>query len=589
MNPGTKTTSALTGAMIPINRTFAPIQVFVDELARCGMEHAVTCPGSRNAPIALTLAADDRIRSHSVIDERSAGFVALGIAKATGKPVAITTTSGSAAANLLPAVVEARESRVPLIVMTADRPPELRDVGAGQAIDQIELYGSAAKWFVEVGNHEPTRTTAVHYRSLACRAWATAGGSRAGVVHLNFPLRESLAPVQEDLDAEVWEGREDDRPWVVMTSQEPLHLEDPSLELVAELRDIARGAIVCGSSGENLVAGAVALAAVTGWPILADTLSGVRCGHHDRSHVIAHYDVLLRDERFAEEHRPDVVVRLGDTPTSKPLRAWLEDARQVVVDPDAAWHEPTRTAETIVCAGAEWAVAVAARLMAEIPGDEREARPPWLESWLAGEANVAPALDEVPDPFEPKVYAALADVLPDDAVVWVASSMPVREVEAFFPPTDQRVRFLSNRGANGIDGTLSSAAGAAVGTGEPTYVLLGDLALLHDIGGLLTARRLGAELTVVCVNNGGGGIFDFLPVAAAADPELYEEHIATPAGIDLERVAALADMRHSLASTPDEVRAAVETPGLVEVRTDRDTSVALHRGVYETVAAALRR
>src|SRR5437764_1621459 len=179
MKPGTNTTTALTGGMIPVNRTFAPIQALVDELARCGMEHAVTCPGSRNAPIALTLAADERIRSHSVVDERSAGFVALGIAKATGSPVAITTTSGSAAANLLPAVVEARESRVPLIVMTADRPPELRDVGAGQAIDQIELYGSAAKWFVEVGNHEPTRTTAVHYRSLACRAWATAGGSRA--------------------------------------------------------------------------------------------------------------------------------------------------------------------------------------------------------------------------------------------------------------------------------------------------------------------------------------------------------------------------------------------------------------------------
>src|SRR5436305_14124768 len=180
MNPGTKTTSALTGGMIPVNRTFAPIQALVDELARCGMEHAVTCPGSRNAPIALTLAADERIRSHSVVDERSAGFVALGIAKATGSPVAITTTSGSAAANLMPAIVEARESRVPLIVMTADRPPELRDVGAGQAIDQLKLYGDFVKWFAEVGNHEPSRETAIHYRALACRAVATAAGGRPG-------------------------------------------------------------------------------------------------------------------------------------------------------------------------------------------------------------------------------------------------------------------------------------------------------------------------------------------------------------------------------------------------------------------------
>src|SRR5437764_615728 len=192
MKPGTNTTTALTGGMIPVNRTFAPIQALVDELARCGMEHAVTCPGSRNAPIALTLAADERIRSHSVIDERSAGFVALGIAKATRKPVAITTTSGSAAANLLPAVVEAHEARVPLIVLTADRPPELREVGAGQAIDQIKLYGSAAKWFVEVGNLDPGRDAAVHHRALGCRAWHTALGGPPGVVHLNFPLREPL-------------------------------------------------------------------------------------------------------------------------------------------------------------------------------------------------------------------------------------------------------------------------------------------------------------------------------------------------------------------------------------------------------------
>ncbi|MFL5886266.1 MAG: 2-succinyl-5-enolpyruvyl-6-hydroxy-3-cyclohexene-1-carboxylic-acid synthase [Thermoleophilaceae bacterium] len=574
--------------MIPVNRTFAPLQVLVDELARCGMEHAVTSPGSRNAPIALALAAEERIRSHSVIDERAAGFVALGIAKATRKPVAVTCTSGSAAANLLPAVVEAREARVPLIVLTADRPPELRDVGAGQAIDQVKLYGSAAKWFVEVGNHEPSRATAIHYRSLACRAWFTACGGRPGAVHLNLPLREPLAPLPEEgLDAADWEGRSDGGPWVVVTEQEPVSLQDPSLELVDRMRSAVRGAIVCGASHEDLVPAATPLAAVTGWPILADALSGVRCGPHDRSHVIAHYDIALRDERFVSDCTPDLVVRLGDTPTSKPLRAWLAGASQIVVDPHAAWHEPTRQAQTIVRARSEWAAAVAARLLAELPDDERAERPPWLEAWLAAEALVAAALDEAPDPFEPKVYAALADSLPDGATVWVASSMPVREVEAFFPASERAIRFLGNRGANGIDGTIASAAGAALASGGPVHVLLGDLALVHDIGGLLAARRLGAQLTIVCVNNGGGGIFDFLPVAQAADPALYEEHIATPAGVDLERVAALADMPHTLATTPSEVRAATARPGLVEVRTDRATSVALHREIYEKVGARL--
>src|SRR5947207_10804011 len=204
MKPGTKTTSALTGGMIPINRTFAPIQALVDELARCGMEHAVTCPGSRNAPLSLTLAAEERISSHSVIDERSAGFVALGIAKSTRKPVAITCTSGSAAANLLPAVVEAHQARVPLLLLTADRPPELREVGAGQAIDQLKLYCDAAKWFFEVGCHEASPRRLRWMRALACRAYATSLEGRPGVVHLNFPLREPLVtsdPLPHDATA----------------------------------------------------------------------------------------------------------------------------------------------------------------------------------------------------------------------------------------------------------------------------------------------------------------------------------------------------------------------------------------------------
>src|SRR3954467_438081 len=232
MNPGTNSTVAASNAprMIPLNRTYAPIQAMVDELARCGMRHAVTSPGSRNAPIALALAGEGRIEAHSVIDERAAGFVALGIAKATGTPVAVTCTSGSAVANLMLAVVEAHEARVPLILLTADRPPELRDTGAGQAIDQIKIYGSFAKWFVEVGNHEPSRETAVHLRALACRAFETARGGRPGVVHLHFPLREPLAPEREDgFDASVWDGRPDGGPWV--------QVYEPAAEAPAVLAD----------------------------------------------------------------------------------------------------------------------------------------------------------------------------------------------------------------------------------------------------------------------------------------------------------------------------------------------------------------
>jgi 2-succinyl-5-enolpyruvyl-6-hydroxy-3-cyclohexene-1-carboxylate synthase len=550
--------------MIPINRTYAPLQVLVDELRRCGLRHAVTSPGSRNAPLALTLAAAEGIEAVSVIDERSAGFVALGMAKASGRPVAVTCTSGTAAANLHPAVIEAWEARVPLIVLTADRPPELREVGAGQSIDQIKLYGSSVKWFVEVGTHDPGRETAVHHRALGCRAYWTAAGGRPGPVHLNFPLREPLAPVPEELDWADWSGREDDRPWTELREHASAPHADDVHRLAARMADTPRGVIVCGAGAEDLGEPAARLAAQAGWPLLAEPTSGVRCGPHDRSHVIAHYDVLLRAESFAAAHTPGLVLRFGELPTSKPLRAWLAAAPQVVLDPHAVWHEPTRRAELIlVSAAAPTLEALAAVL------EMRSAQPDsgWLASWRVADALVPAALAEAPELFEPRLLAALEPELPDGALVWVSSSMPIRDVEAYFPQTEKRIRFLANRGANGIDGVVSSALGAALATGRPTWLLTGEIALQHDAGGLLAARRTGAaNLQILCLDNGGGSIFDFLPVAEHADPRDYEEHIATPTTGALDALAG---------------------PGLRVVRTDRATNVELHRALAERVAERL--
>ncbi|MET0837130.1 MAG: 2-succinyl-5-enolpyruvyl-6-hydroxy-3-cyclohexene-1-carboxylic-acid synthase [Thermoleophilaceae bacterium] len=548
--------------MIPINRTYAPLQVLVDELQRCGLRHAVTSPGSRNAPIALTLAAAAGVEAVSVIDERSAGFVALGMAKASGRPVAVTCTSGTAAANLHPAVVEAWEARVPLIVLTADRPPELRDVGAGQAIDQIGLYGSSVKWFVEVGNHEPGRDTAIHHRALGCRAYWTAAGGRPGPVHLNFPLREPLAPVPEDLSADDWAGRPAGRPWTELREHASAPHADDVHELAARMAASGRGAIVCGPGTEGVAEPAARLAAATGWPLLAEPTSGVRCGEHDRSHVVAHYDVLLRVERFATAHAPELVLRVGDTPTSKPLREWLAGVPQVLLDPHAAWHDPTRRAELILASAAAPTLDALASAI-EVRTGERD--PDWLKSWRAADALVPRALGESPDPFEPRLIAALEPELPDDALVWISSSMPIRDAEAYFPQSEKRIRLLANRGANGIDGVVSSALGAAIASGRPTWVLIGELALQHDAGGLLAARRAAVPLEIVCFDNGGGAIFDFLPVAKHAEPGAYEQHIATPTTTDL---AALA-------------------PGLRVFRTERATNVALHRAVVERVAARL--
>jgi 2-succinyl-5-enolpyruvyl-6-hydroxy-3-cyclohexene-1-carboxylate synthase len=552
--------------MIPINRTYAPLQVFVEELYRCGMRHAVTSPGSRNAPLALTLAAQEGIEAVSVLDERSAGFVALGMAKASGRPVAVTCTSGTAAANLHPAVVEAHEARVPLIVLTADRPPELREVGAGQAIDQIKLYGSSAKWFVEVGTHDPSRETAIHHRALACRAYWTASGGRPGPVHLNFPLREPLAPVPSSngLDPTDWNGRPDGRPWTEVREHASAPHSDDVHRVAERIAGEPRGMIVCGPTSESIADAAVRLAAEAGWPLLAEPTSGVRCGDHDRSHVIAHYDVLLRVEEFAARQEPGLVLRVGDMPTSKPLRELVANSSQIVVDPHGAWHEPTRRAELVLHAAAEptlAALAGAVEMRGTAPGDQ------WVESWRQADAKVPPAVDAAPDGFEGKVLAGVEPELPEEAVVWVSSSMPIRDVEAYFPQSGKRLRFLANRGANGIDGVVSSALGAAIATRLPTWVLIGELALQHDAGGLIAARRAGVPLEILCIDNGGGGIFDFLPVAEHADPAAYEAHIATPSG---------------------EVDLSALWPGLRQVRTDRRQNVRLHREVVERVAAALR-
>jgi 2-succinyl-5-enolpyruvyl-6-hydroxy-3-cyclohexene-1-carboxylate synthase len=370
----------------------------------------------------------------------------------------------------------------------------------------------------------------------------------------------------------------------VAVEEPPSVLLGEALNRAASLvREAPRGALVCGPNAGPVAAPAAALARAAGWPLLAEPTSGARCGAHDRSHVVAHYDVLLRAPRWAAAHRPELIVRVGDTPTSKPLRSWLAQTRQLVLDPHAAWHEPTRAAEEVLVADAALACAALAEAIEAPEHDDRT----WLESWLEADAAVAPALAAVPDPFEPKTYTALAETLQPGATVWVSSSMPIRDVESFFPSVATPLELLSNRGANGIDGIVSSALGAAAATGGHAYLLTGELALLHDLGALLTRRRLGLELTIVCVNNRGGGIFDFLPLAQHAETGVYEELVATPSGADLAALARALGVPHAVAETPQEVYAAAAAPGLVEVRTDRSLNVAHHRELFARVASDL--
>jgi 2-succinyl-5-enolpyruvyl-6-hydroxy-3-cyclohexene-1-carboxylate synthase len=541
------------------------IAAFVDELARCGMTDACTSPGSRSTPLVLALARHPRLRAHSHIDERAAGFFALGVAKATARPVAIACTSGTAAANLAPAVIEASQARVPLIVLTADRPPELRDNGAGQTIDQIKLYGDAVRWFVEVGNHDVTDQRIAWARALACRAYATAIGERPGPVHLNWPLREPLVPASV---RGAPGGRSGGRPWLAVAPSERRaarlgdHIDAPS-----------RGVIVAGRDDAGLAPELPALALAAGYPLLADPLSGARRGEA----ASAHYDLLLRDGEFACGHSPEVIVRVGDLPASKPLRAWLaalRDSRQILVDPQLAWQDPAAVVELVLRADP--------RALEPPP----PAPPDWLDRWRAADAGAAAAIERTlgDQLSEPNVARALATELPSQATLFVAASMPVRELEWFSPARADAPRVLSNRGANGIDGTLSSALGVAAVSDGPVVALIGDVAFAHDLGGLLAASRLGLSLTIVLINNGGAAIFDYLPVSGERD--VYEQHVATPTGIDFERAAALYGLRYERPQTLAELRASIAAPTglrLIEVRTDRAEGVALHGRVVAAV------
>jgi 2-succinyl-5-enolpyruvyl-6-hydroxy-3-cyclohexene-1-carboxylate synthase len=551
--------------------TYLLLRAFCDELARCGLEQACTSPGSRNTPLLLSLAREPRIRTWSHLDERCAGFFALGAAKATNRPVAMTCTSGTAAANYLPAVVEAFHARVPLIILTADRPPELRDVGAGQAIDQVKLYGDAVKWFVEVGVDTATPEALRWIRGLACRACWTASTGRPGPVHLNFPLREPLVldgPLPEDPVP----GRTHNRPWVQRT---------PGAAGPGRARQLpARGVVVAGREERDPRIGEAAArcAERLGYPLLADPLSGARHG----ATAIATYDLLLRDPEFSQTAAPEVVIRVGDLPTSKPLRVWLaslSDAEQLSLDPEAAWQDPAGVVSELD-AGDPLSALSALTSAARDAG--------WLRAWTDADTAARAALSgELGQTLsEPLTARLLAHHLPPDATLLVASSMPIRDAELYFPAGTPLPRVLSNRGANGIDGTVSTAFGIAAVSPGPVVVLIGDVALAHDIGGLIAARQLGLDLTIVVLNNDGGGIFHFLPVSGERDA--FEEHVATPHGLDFAKAAALYGLAHTRARTASELTQAVARPGIVEVRTDRTENLKLHRRLADAGLEAVR-
>ena len=607
------------------------LRAMVDELVAAGVSNAVVCPGSRSTPLALALRANPGLRVRVLLDERAAGFFALGLARASRRPVAVLVTSGTAVANLLPAVVEASLARVALVVFTADRPAELRDRGAPQAIDQGRIFGTHARWFTELPLLDGAPETTRHVRSVVGRAVAMArggSGASAGPVQVNVPFREPLvpdgplgtlgplgqlvpeAPLDADATASGARLAFTARPMPttdVLSGRAALAPTDLAA-VVARIAAAPRGLIVAGSQDDpTLPAALAALAEVAGFPIAADPLSGVRCGRHDRSFVLAHADHLCRPGPWLDAHLPELVLRFGAAPTSKPVMTVIGERRpaQIVVDGDGGWREPTGIPTTFIHADATaTALALAAALGTLRADTSPEPDRAWADDWRAADRAATEALGdwltsvtEAGEPFEGLPFALLGEILPDDALLWAGNSMPVRDLDAWLPAGPRAIRPLANRGANGIDGVVSTALGSAAAGVGPVVLVVGDLSFLHDLNALVAARLHDLTATIVLVDNDGGGIFSFLAQATTDLPEVglpahYEELFGTPHGLDLGPVVTALGAEH-VAVEAAELRGAlvdsIARPGVqvLHLRTDRTRNVELHRAAAAAVADAL--
>ena len=591
-----------------MNPSTAFATVFVDELIRCGLREVVVAPGSRSAPLAMALhdrcGPDGPLRLHVRIDERTAAFLALGLAKASGRPAAVLCTSGTAAANFHPAVIEADESGVPLLLLTADRPPELRGTGANQTIDQFQLYGAAVRWFADTGVPEARPGMNAYWRSLACRGWAAASGAAGGFpgpVQVNIPLRDPLVPGPADRRSAPGGGEPprpgllgDDQPgWVESLDGRPggapwTRLAGPaSPERLGtlELPWTERGVVLAGDGAVD-AATLAALAERAGWPVLAEPSSGARQG----SAALTAYQYLLDDPKFTAAHPPDLVISAGRPGLSRGQLGFLRQAaghgaRQVVLaQGPGRWADPARTATDL-----------AARIQLRgLPPAGQPAR--WLRRWQQADEAARGALDAIldagPELTEPRLARDLAAALPDGALLWAASSLPIRDLDRQMAGR-AGLRVLASRGASGIDGLISAASGAALAHqaagGGPAVALLGDLAMLHDAPGLFAGpAEPRPDLVIVVASNDGGGIFSTLEPADF--PDSFERVFGTPHGARLSALAAAAGLPYRSLRDPAELPAALSGSGLriVEVPAGRAEGAALRHRLHEAAVAAIR-
>jgi 2-succinyl-5-enolpyruvyl-6-hydroxy-3-cyclohexene-1-carboxylate synthase len=563
----------------------AYLAAFVGEMVESGITDVVVSPGSRSTPLAIMMAEHPGLQVHIQIDERSAAFFALGMAKASNKAVALLCTSGTATANYYPAIIEASISRVPLIVLTADRPHELRDVGAPQAIDQIHLYGHHVKWFVEMALPEATDELIRYAQTVCARAVATAQRNPAGPVHLNFPFREPLLPKLDD--PETFEKYRRPAGGIKIRAGELALAPDQFKELAERWGSEADGVIICGPVDHpHLLADLIKLAEKLKFPILADPLSQLRSGEHPKDIIIDTYDTFLRIRLAKDFLKPKLIIRFGAMPVSKALTIFLKenhDALHYVIDGGGGWRDPNGvTSEMIYCDEAIFCRSL-------LPLLEERSESYFLQKWLGINEITKRSLAKLSDETklsEAKLFYLLPDLLPSGATVFVGNSMPIRDLDSFFHNNEKSLRIMANRGANGIDGIVSTALGAAT-VYQPMYLIVGDLTFFHDLNGLLAAKMHRIPLNVIVINNNGGGIFSFLPQAGL--PKHFELLFGTPLDLDFKHAVEMFHGRFERVKSWDALAASLAgnsgAKGLnvYEIATVRDENVNEHRKLWDHV------
>ncbi len=557
-----------------INQLWASI--LVESLYRLGLRHAVICPGSRSAPLTIAFAQHPGVQAIPVLDERSASFFALGLARQHHRATALVCTSGTAGANFYPAVIEARESQVPLLVLTADRPPELRHCHAGQAIDQVKLFGQYPTWQAELRLPDAALASLSYLRQTVRFSWEQTRFPQVGPVHLNIPLREPLAPLSDPKIEALAETFNSDEFFAHLLSEGSVLSRD--LARLPPWQNTDRGVIVVGLAQpevtDDYVEAIASLSQSLGWPILADALNPLRSRQSQLPNLICHYDLILRQPEHQRRLRPDAVLRLGELPTSKVLRQWLAalDCRQWVVSDRPGNFDPLHgKTQHLHCGLQPLAHQLANQRETTSPPTPQQYNSHWQKLEVQTTAAVEQAMGNLAELREPKLPWLLSQTLPEQTPLFIANSTPIRDMEWFWQGSNRQILPYFNRGANGIDGTLSTAIGIAQ-KNRPSIMVTGDLALLHDTNGWLLRAQLRGHLTIILINNNGGGIFELLPIAKFEPP--FEQFFATPQPINFADLCKTYGASYEEITTWEQLKNRVNPlPNngirLLELRTDR--------------------